>query len=49
MQNEHNIISDPITLEEVNKVVKHAKSCKAAGYDGLPNEVYKNVPSIQIL
>ncbi len=49
MQNEHNIISDPITLEEVNKVVKHAKSCKAAGYDGLPNEVYKNESSVQML
>ncbi len=27
-------MSDPITLEEVNKVVKCAKSGKAAGYDG---------------
>ncbi len=49
MQNEHNIMSDHITLEEVNKVVKHAKSGKAAGYDGLPNEVYKNESSVQVL
>ncbi len=35
-------MSDPITIEEVNKVVKCVKSGKAAGSDGLPNEVYKN-------
>ncbi len=33
----------------MNKDVKCAKSGKAAGYDGLPNEVYKNESSVQML
>ncbi len=45
----HSVMRDPITEQEVSKTVKAAKSGKAAGVDGLPNEVYKNQSSIEML
>ncbi len=43
------IMNEPVSQQEVTKVIKLAKSNKAAGCDGLPNGVYKNETSIQIL
>ncbi len=43
------VMNEPISLQEVSKVVKLAKTNKAAGCDGLPNEVFKNDSSIQML
>ncbi len=43
------IMNEPISQQEVTKIIKLAKSNKAAGCDGLPNEVYKNETSIKIL
>ncbi len=43
------IMNEPISQQEVTKVIKLVKSNQATEYDGLPNEVYKNETSIQIL
>ncbi len=43
------IMNEPISQQEVTKVIKLTKSNKAAGFDGLPNEVYTNEKSIHIL
>ena len=42
-------LNDRITIEEVKKVVHHAKSDKAVGIDNLPFEVLKNDKSYKIL
>ncbi len=43
------LMNEPVSQQEVTKVITLAKSNKAAGCDGLPNAVYKNETSIQML
>lgn len=40
--NDKEVLYAPITIEELQAVVKEFKNNKAPGRDGLPVEVYKN-------
>ena len=39
-------INEPFTEKEFMSVIKNLKNCKAAGFDGLPNEILKNSPKV---
>ena len=39
-------INEPFTEKEFTSVIKNLKNCKAAGFDGLPNEILKNSPKV---
>ena len=47
--NDSTDLDDDFTLDEVEKIVSHAKSGKASGIDGLVVDTMKNQPSICIL
>jgi exonuclease III len=43
------VMDNPITYNEVQRAVNKAKLNKAVGYDHIPNEVLKNLPTIRLL
>ena len=42
-------LDNDITENEVKKVIRDSKSRKAVGIDNLPNEIFKNLNSVNIL